>query len=185
MNTIKNTFLSNFWECNVEYAGLRFNNSEAAFQAQKCANESDKEKFVGLTGAEAKALGKKVLLEEYWDINRLGAMHEVVMAKFKQNHDLAKLLFATYPEEIVEDNTWGDRYWGVCNGVGENNLGKILMQVRYRLMDDRMQPCPEECPSFMGGSCACSNDCECCGPGLYDCPECGWVTECYPSCPIK
>ncbi len=22
-------------------------------------------------------------------------------------------------------------------------------------------------------------------PPTYDCPECGWVTECYPNCPIK
>jgi len=20
---------------------------------------------------------------------------------------------------------------------------------------------------------------------MYQCPECGWVTECYPNCPIK
>lgn len=20
---------------------------------------------------------------------------------------------------------------------------------------------------------------------MYNCPECGWVTECYPNCPIK
>jgi hypothetical protein len=38
-----------------------------------------------------------------------------------------------------------------------------------------MSICPEECPSTMGGSCAC----------VYNCPECGWVTECYPNCPIS
>ena len=37
-----------------------------------------------------------------------------------------------------------------------------------------MTICPDECPSTMGGSCAC----------VYSCPECGWVTDCYPNCPI-
>jgi hypothetical protein len=31
---------------------------------------------------------------------------------------------------LIEGNTWGDTFWGVCNGVGENNLGKTLMNVR-------------------------------------------------------
>ena len=32
--------------------------------------------------------------------------------------------------EIVEENTWGDTFWGVCKGVGENHLGKLLMEIR-------------------------------------------------------
>ena len=53
-----------------------------------------------------------------------------------------------------------------------------------------MTVCPDECPSTMGGSCACewaealewAPEFE---PGVFDCPECGWVTKCYPNCPIK
>jgi predicted NAD-dependent protein-ADP-ribosyltransferase YbiA (DUF1768 family) len=30
----------------------------------------------------------------------------------------------------VEGNSWGDTYWGVCKGKGQNKLGHILMQVR-------------------------------------------------------
>lgn len=36
---------------------------------------------------------------------------------------------------LIEKNTWGDTYFGVCNGVGENNLGKDLMSIRYRLLE--------------------------------------------------
>jgi predicted NAD-dependent protein-ADP-ribosyltransferase YbiA (DUF1768 family) len=32
--------------------------------------------------------------------------------------------------ELIEGNWWGDTYWGVCNGVGENHLGKLLMKIR-------------------------------------------------------
>ena len=36
----------------------------------------------------------------------------------------------TGAEELVEGNYWGDTFWGVCRGEGENKLGKLLMQVR-------------------------------------------------------
>lgn len=35
--------------------------------------------------------------------------------------------------ELIEGNTWGDTFWGVCRGKGENNLGKILMRLRSEL----------------------------------------------------
>ena len=37
--------------------------------------------------------------------------------------------------EIIEGNYWHDTFWGVDEetGVGENNLGKILMEVRANL----------------------------------------------------
>jgi hypothetical protein len=31
---------------------------------------------------------------------------------------------------LVEGNTWNDRYWGVCRGVGQNKLGHLLMKLR-------------------------------------------------------
>jgi predicted NAD-dependent protein-ADP-ribosyltransferase YbiA (DUF1768 family) len=36
---------------------------------------------------------------------------------------------------LEERNAWGDTDWGTdINGVGENNLGKILMKVREKLI---------------------------------------------------
>jgi predicted NAD-dependent protein-ADP-ribosyltransferase YbiA (DUF1768 family) len=43
------------------------------------------------------------------------------------------MLKATGDEELVEGNWWNDTFWGVCNGVGENNLGKLLMKIRAEL----------------------------------------------------
>ena len=60
-------------------------------------------------------------------------MLNVVRAKFDQHPDLAQKLLETGDEELVEGNTWGDRYWGVCGGKGKNMLGKILMRVREEL----------------------------------------------------
>jgi predicted NAD-dependent protein-ADP-ribosyltransferase YbiA (DUF1768 family) len=57
-------------------------------------------------------------------------MTEIVGEKFNQNPELKEKLLATKDIELVEGNHWHDTYWGVCNGVGENHLGKILMAYR-------------------------------------------------------
>jgi ribA/ribD-fused uncharacterized protein len=130
MDTIKGTFLSNFWECNVVYDGLHYGNAEAAFQAQKCTNPTDKYKFIALNGAQAKAMGKRVELREDWDAVKLDVMYKVLQAKFAQNPDLYYTVKDTGSEEIIETNWWYDRYWGVDNGEGLNHLGKLLMWIR-------------------------------------------------------
>ena len=56
-------------------------------------------------------------------------MERLVREKFRQHPDLLQRLKALNGL-IQEDNTWGDRYWGVCNGTGQNKLGKILMKIR-------------------------------------------------------
>jgi len=130
IDSIKGTFLSNFWECTVVHDGMRYGNAEAAFQAQKCADKTDKYKFIALNGAQAKAMGRKVELREDWDAVKLGVMYEVLQAKFAQNPELYNQLKDTGTEEIVEGNWWYDKYWGVCNGEGQNHLGKLLMWIR-------------------------------------------------------
>jgi hypothetical protein len=60
-------------------------------------------------------------------------MTEIIRLKF-QNPGLKAKLLATGNQELIEGNTWGDCYWGVCEGNGQNHLGKILMQVREELL---------------------------------------------------
>ncbi|NWN81082.1 NADAR family protein, partial [Bacillus sp. (in: firmicutes)] len=48
---------------------------------------------------------------------------------------LKNKLLQTGESILIEGNTWGDKIWGVCNGVGENKLGKILMKVRNELKE--------------------------------------------------
>jgi hypothetical protein len=42
-------------------------------------------------------------------------------------------LLKTEPSELVEGNYWNDTYWGVCDGVGQNRLGQLLMILRREL----------------------------------------------------
>lgn len=124
-------FLSNFYMCPVEIDGVTYTNSEAAFHAQKCVER--KNEFVGLNPKEAKRLGRTVNLRPDWDDIRTAVMYNVCFEKFIQNPDLAKKLVATDNAELIEGNTWNDKFWGVCNGEGENKLGKILMRIRLDL----------------------------------------------------
>lgn len=128
-------FLSNFYVYPFIYKGLTYQCAEAAFQAQKDPSRS--KMFTNLSGAEARALGKskKIILPEDWDERRLEVMKEVLLAKFTIP-DLNIHLLTTGNEELVETNTWRDTFWGVCNGKGENHLGKLLMEIRYELQHD-------------------------------------------------
>lgn len=126
-------FLSNFYECLVTYNGLTYKNNEAAFQAQKCINRKDREKFCNLSASESKKLGRRVVLRKDWEDIKIKVMTDIVKAKFEQNEDLQKKLLATEDAYLEEGNTWGDRIWGTVNGVGANNLGRILMNVRKEL----------------------------------------------------
>lgn len=124
-------FLSNFYVAPVIYQGVRFENNEAAFQAAKCPERMNE--FRGLNPSKAKRLGRRVKLRPDWEEVKCDVMYQVCKAKFSQNPDLAQKLIETGDAELVEGNTWGDRIWGVCDGVGENNLGKILMRIRKEL----------------------------------------------------
>lgn len=119
-------FLSNMFPCQITYNGHTFKSSESAFQAQK--DPSRVAEFETLSGRDAKRLGRKVNLRPDWDSVKLDIMEEVLRAKFS-DPVLAKKL-KDVDEPIVEDNTWHDTYWGVCNGVGENHLGRLLEKIR-------------------------------------------------------
>ena len=120
----------------VEYDGIVYKNTEAAFQAQKVLDYDEKLLFSNLSPRKAKKLGRKVKLRKDWNDVKDNYMYEICKAKFTQHEDLAKKLLETGNEELIEGNKWNDTYWGVCNGKGKNNLGKILMRIRDELNND-------------------------------------------------
>ena len=128
IDSIKGTYLSNFWEVPIVYMGLTYRNAESAYQASKCADSLEKLEFCSLSGAQAKAKGRKVKMVE--DFCKLNVMKDILLNKFEQNPDLLTKLLATDNEEIQEGNTWNDKFWGVCNGEGMNHLGVLLMTIR-------------------------------------------------------
>lgn len=127
-------FLSNFWHSPVTHDGLRFTSAEAAFQAAKTLDPVIRERFTTLEPGEAKRYGRTVPLRPDWESIKLRVMAEVLQAKFSDPALRARLL-ATEEAKLIEGNTWGDTFWGVCRGQGANWLGALLMDLRRRLRE--------------------------------------------------
>ena len=129
-------FLSNFYPCDItlEIDGklCKFKSAEAAYQAQK--NYSVADKWSQIKPLEAKRLGNEIeITTPDWEHYRLYAMAKALHEKFKDKYLYIKLLNVN--EEIVEDNYWGDTFWGVytnkkLRGQGKNMLGKMLTHIK-------------------------------------------------------
>ncbi len=131
-------FLSNFYACYVLYEGETWKTTEHAFQAMKTIDLKEREEIrKAPSPGVAKRLGRKVKMREDWEKIKDDVMYQIVLQKFKQNKDLRNALVQTGDALLIEGNSWGDFYWGMCRGEGQNKLGHILMQVRKEMRDAR------------------------------------------------
>lgn len=130
----ENRFLSNFWPALVYYGGLAYPSVEHAYVAAKTVDIDLRLQIRDTeTPGQVKRLGRKIELRSDWEEIKVDTMRYLVTQKFRDNKELGDLLLATGDLELIEGNTWGDTFWGVCNGVGSNRLGHILMEVRDAL----------------------------------------------------
>jgi predicted NAD-dependent protein-ADP-ribosyltransferase YbiA (DUF1768 family) len=129
---------------------------EREYQAAKATNELDRDfilhfyiydkdgKVIGVrdtTPGESKRRGQQITCRPDWNnIDprtgievKVGVMEDLVWRKFTENPGLDDLLLATNDAELIEGNNWKDRFWGVSNGEGRNELGKIIMRTRQKL----------------------------------------------------
>lgn len=71
-----------------------------------------------------------------WARIKFDRMREVLKAKFTQHPELAEILLGTGTARLVEAGTVSNavnRLWGEVNGVGQNMLGVMLMELRSEL----------------------------------------------------
>ena len=135
-------FLSNFYNVYLEYEGIIYCSTEAAFQAAKSLDISEKMRMARMSPSDAKRAGRKIQLRPDWEEIKDKVMYDVCYEKFTNNDalHLKERLLKTGKEELVEGNTWHDNYWGNCtcekckNIAGQNKLGKILMEIRKELL---------------------------------------------------
>jgi ribA/ribD-fused uncharacterized protein len=131
-------FLSNFWQHPVYMGGKRYPTNEHAFQAAKTTHVLEKEEIRGAeTPGLAKRLGRTLSMRKDWEDIKQEVMYRINRQKFLYNDELGDRLIATGDAELIEGNHWGDTYWGVCSGQGQNHLGKILMRVREDVRHSR------------------------------------------------
>ncbi len=125
-------FLSNFWPAEVKSCGWTYRTVEHAYQAAKSDQLMDRLMIQKCkTPGQAKRAGKRITLCSRWACpeERIATMLTLLRSKFSAE-PLKALLEETGDAILIEGNTFGDCFWGVCAGVGENHLGKLLMQVR-------------------------------------------------------
>lgn len=133
----------------IEYEGIKFRTVEALFQWRRFKDHPDVQKEIieqkSQMAAKMKARKHKDLLKrgDKWDEapECLARMKECLELKFEQHPELAKQLIATGSAKIIEDCTTHDResarFWGAVlikgKWHGENNLGKLSMELRKKL----------------------------------------------------
>lgn len=132
-------FLSNFYERPIKYFDMDFRTAEHMFNALKTNDITEAIHVMSApTPAIAKQRGQKVTLKPNWDeTERFKAMRRTVGVKFLTDPELMQRLLDTGDAVLEEgnyhhDNTWGNCYCGkwTCKGIGNNNLGIILMELR-------------------------------------------------------
>lgn len=143
--------LSNFDRHAFDFMGHTFTSAEAAFQACKLIDGEDTtrfdelvEEFVESTPSAAKKMGRKVKLCRDWEQVKATRMYAVLSEKFRQNPDLIQVLLDTGESFIIEDTTWHDNTWGLCEcgacfnkKKSKNILGLLLMKLRAELRGEQ------------------------------------------------
>ena len=130
-------FLSNFFESSFWIDGERWRSVEHAYQAAKTDDPELKARIRDArTSSVAKRLGQSCKLPCDWDTRKVEVMRVLLRKKF-ENPLLREMLIATEGARLVEANTWGDVFWGIYKGRGQNWLGRLLEEVREECKAER------------------------------------------------
>jgi len=130
---------SNWSAHRIEIWGKTFATIEHAYQYKKFI-ETDVAWAERIREAaspiEAKRLGwlRKIDVLQ-WDSKRLAIMRDLLMAKTAQHAEVRKALIMSQSRVIIENDDQQDTFWGVgASYTGQNNLGKIWMDLRRKLI---------------------------------------------------
>lgn len=127
----------------IEFEGEIFDTSEHAYQAGKARKPEVKAWLMAAPSPALLAMAAHGLY--VWDINsdwskvKFDRMRRVLRAKFTQHEDLKAILLSTGTARLVESATVDNavnRLWGEVNGVGQNMLGEMLMELRASLQKE-------------------------------------------------
>ncbi|XWV25060.1 hypothetical protein QJ856_gp0717 [Tupanvirus deep ocean] len=130
---------TNFYAVAIHIDGIWWPTTEHYFQAQKFSPNYPlivNEIATAVQPRDAFDISRKYASYVRSDWNngyKDSVMLKALEAKFTQHTNLRKLLISTGDYELVE-HTINDKYWGDNgDGTGQNQLGKLLMQVRDKI----------------------------------------------------
>lgn len=132
-------FLSNFYYSEVtlddEPTPYVYLTVEHGYQAAKIKDPASRGVvYTAPSPGAAKRAGRAAELRVDWEEVKIPIMFALLRQKFT-DPSLRAMLLATGTEQLIEGNTWGDTFWGVCDGMGDNHLGRLLMQVRDEIKE--------------------------------------------------
>ena len=133
-------FLSNFSKAPVLFEGVEYPTVEHAYQAAKTLDGDWRARVLALPRPDwVKQMSRRRAfpMRDGWGRLKDEVMLGLIRQKFA-DPKRAHLLLSTGRRQLIEGNSWGDRYWGMCQDeegrwLGENRLGQSLMQVRREL----------------------------------------------------
>lgn len=133
-------WLSNFCYFNkpMLYDGMSFPTNEHFYIAMKTLCKEKRLEVANHPAKGLKAFGRSLVIRDDWEGIKLDVMLFGLRYKFSNsNPALRDKLIATGDMYIQEGNYWNDKFWGYClkTREGENNLGKLLMQVRNEIKE--------------------------------------------------
>lgn len=139
----KYEYLSNFHvlENPINHIHHIYPTSEHMYQALKTI-DMEKRSWIASdpSPAVSKRRGRQVPLRPDWDKVKNEIMRFCLTFKFAYNPKLMVDFVNTYPNPLIEGNTWHDNYWGNCvcpkcsNIPGQNWLGISLMWLRQHFL---------------------------------------------------
>jgi ribA/ribD-fused uncharacterized protein len=128
---------SNLYKSPVDFEGHKYPTAEHAYQAGKALKLEVREWILAAPSPSLAAMAAHGLytwdIVPNWNAIKFDRMRRVLFAKFTQHPHLRTLLVQTNDKRLVEAgsvNNAVNRLWGEVNGVGQNMLGQMLMELR-------------------------------------------------------
>lgn len=127
---------SNFSSFALEWKDHVWMTSEHAYHSEKFTDPKILEALKETRSAHDAmklAYANKGKYRNDWNDVRLSVMREILRAKVAQHPYVKKKLLESGNKELIE-NSWRDAFWGWGpNRDGENQLGKLWMEVRAEI----------------------------------------------------
>lgn len=139
----KDSFLSNFFQCDIRVDGELYTSVEQFYQAQKCYTCEDHDRAQKIMSSDdpqyIKRLGDDCQENYEWLEMKVYIMFKGLFYKFSQNESLTLKLLATEKQGLFEATTdhfygagvsWHSKKWGLYSWEGKNIMGTLLTKVR-------------------------------------------------------
>ena len=129
-------FLSNDYSAEVYYKGYIYPTVSHAYHGARAPNE--KARHIIHKSPTLSAMYEFAATFEDpkdWSFRHLRIMEALLRDKFRRRRDFRDKLVATGNRDLV-NMTKDDKFWGMVNGKGQNQLGRLVEQIRKSIMED-------------------------------------------------